>query len=174
MVSNKLFVSNLDFDLTEDELRKMFSEIGEVVSLTLVMDREKNRSKGYCFVEMADPEQAAKAIELLNGKVISGRPISVAEDKGKKAKGAGQREHLQPMQRVLFFHKKKRKDPFIANPELSIDYKDAALLAKFTSERGRILPRRLTGLSAYNQRRVAKAIKRARILGLLPFTTTQK
>ncbi len=55
------------------------------------------------------------------------------------------------------------------DPEKAIDYKDVILLSRFLSERGRILSRRLTGLSAYNQRKVAKAIKRAQNLGLLPF-----
>ena len=57
------------------------------------------------------------------------------------------------------------------DPTKTVDYKDTAMLTRFLSERGRILSRRLTGLSAYNQRKVSKAIKRAQHLGLLPSTT---
>lgn len=170
MGNSKLFVSNLDFELGEDELKKIFTDIGPVVNLTLVADRETGKSRGYCFIEMALPEDAAKAIDGLNGKVFNGRPISVAEDRGKKNNTQETREYLQPMQRVLFFKKKKKSDPFLDNPNLKINYRDVRILSRFMSERGRILPRRLTGLDSYNQRRVAKAIKRAQNLGLLPFS----
>lgn len=67
----------------------------------------------------------------------------------------------------------KRKAPkdcyFLANNIKDVDYKDAALLRKFTSSYSKILPRRKTGLSAKYQRKVSKAIKQARIAGLLPF-----
>jgi small subunit ribosomal protein S18 len=56
------------------------------------------------------------------------------------------------------------------DPTKTVDYKDVAMLSRFLSERGKILSRRLTGLSAYNQRKLSKAIKRAQNLGLLPFS----
>ena len=66
--------------------------------------------------------------------------------------------------------RRRRKVDFIAANHIDyVDYKDVDLLKHFISERGKILPRRLTGTSAKNQRKVAKAIKRARIMGLLPF-----
>ncbi|APP10453.1 30S ribosomal protein S18 [Lactobacillus delbrueckii] len=65
---------------------------------------------------------------------------------------------------------RRRKVDFIAVNHIDyVDYKDVDLLKHFISERGKILPRRVTGTSAKNQRKVAKAIKRARIMGLLPF-----
>lgn len=69
----------------------------------------------------------------------------------------------------LGVRRRKKIDPFIEDPNLVIDYKDPKLLSRFMSERGRILPRRMTGLTAYNQRQVTKAIKRAQHLALLPF-----
>ncbi|WEV39802.1 30S ribosomal protein S18 [Lactobacillus sp. ESL0684] len=66
----------------------------------------------------------------------------------------------------------RRKVDFIAANHIDyVDYKDVDLLKRFISERGKILPRRVTGTSAKNQRKVAKAIERARIMGLLPFVT---
>ena len=65
--------------------------------------------------------------------------------------------------------KRRRKvDPFVEDSSLVIDYKDPKLLSRFVSERGRILSRRMTGLSAHNQRKVRQAIKRAQHLALLP------
>ncbi|HQH26389.1 MAG TPA: 30S ribosomal protein S18 [Oligoflexia bacterium] len=67
----------------------------------------------------------------------------------------------------LGVRRRKKLDPFLEDTSLSIDYKDAKLLSRFMSERGRILPRRMTGLTAANQRRIARAIKRAQNIGLL-------
>ncbi len=66
---------------------------------------------------------------------------------------------------------RRKVDPFLADKELVIDYKDPALLRRFISERGKITPRRISGLCAKNQRKLAVAIKRARNIALLPFTT---
>lgn len=65
--------------------------------------------------------------------------------------------------------RRRKVDPFVQDPNLKIDYKDPRLLRRFLTDTGKILPRRLTGLTAANQRTIARAIKRARILGLLPF-----
>ncbi len=66
--------------------------------------------------------------------------------------------------------RRRRKVDYIAANHIDyVDYKDVDLLKRFISERGKILPRRVTGTSAKNQRKVAKAVKRARIMGLLPF-----
>lgn len=67
--------------------------------------------------------------------------------------------------------RRKKVDYFAANHIEYIDYKDTDVLKRFISEKGKILPRRVTGLSAKNQRKLAQAIKRARIMALLPFTT---
>jgi small subunit ribosomal protein S18 len=73
----------------------------------------------------------------------------------------------QPLE--IGVRKKKKPDPFMEDEELKVDYKDGKLLCRFMSERGRILPRRMTGLNSHNQRLVAKAIKRARNVGILPY-----
>lgn len=71
--------------------------------------------------------------------------------------------------------KKRRKvDFFAANHIDTVDYKDVDLLKRFISERGKILPRRVTGTYAKNQRKLTKAIKRARVMGLLPFVTDEQ
>lgn len=182
-MGKKLFVSNLDFEITVEKLREMFSEIGPSVSVVLATDRETKRSKGFAFVEMEKDEDATKAIEVLNNKIMNGRPMKVADDRGKTSgptsgapagegqEGGGRRryEPLPPIQRMQLFRRKKKLDPFIEDPTKTIDYRDVAVLSKFLSERGRILSRRLTGLSAFNQRKLTKAIKRAQQLGLLPF-----
>lgn len=178
----KLFISNLDFEITTDQLREMFSEIGPCLSVVIATDRETKRSKGFAFVEMETEDAARSAIEQLNNKVVNGRPMKVVEDRGKTSSGGGagdgegsgeaprRFEPLPPIQRMQLFKRRRKLDPFMEDPTKSIDYRDVATLSRFLSERGRLLSRRLTGLSAYNQRKVAKAIKRAQNLGLLPFS----
>jgi small subunit ribosomal protein S18 len=68
--------------------------------------------------------------------------------------------------------RKKKRCPFTAANYDDIDYKDIETLSKFVTERGKILPRRITGVSAYYQRRLARAIKRARHMALLPFVAS--
>ncbi len=183
-MKKKLFVSNLDFSVTEDQLKELFEAVGETQSVVLATDRESGRSKGFAFIEMNSEDLATKAIEDLNEKELSGRPIRVCEDRGKgggpssgprssSSDGGGerrQREHLPPIQRMQIFRRKKKLDPFMQDPSKTVDYRDVATLGRFVSERGKILSRRLTGLSAYNQRQVAKAIKRAQNLGLMPYS----
>ncbi len=75
-------------------------------------------------------------------------------------------------QRAAGRNKEKRKaDPITASGITRIDYKDVELLRKFITEQGKMLPRRITGVSAHNQRELAAAIKRARIVALLPFSS---
>lgn len=178
-MAKKLFVSNLDFEITTDQLRDMFSEVGGVVSAVIATDRESKRSKGFAFVEMDADDDAAKAIEQLNNKVVNGRPMKVVEDRGKTggfgegregSEGGRRFEPLPPIQRMQLFKRRRKLDPFQTDPTKTIDYRDVAILSKFLSERGKILSRRLTGLNAYNQRKVSKAIKRAQSLGLMPFS----
>ncbi len=66
---------------------------------------------------------------------------------------------------------RRKVDPFLVDKTLVIDYKDPVLLRRFITERGKIVPRRISGVSAKNQRKLALAIKRARNISLLPFTT---
>ena len=67
---------------------------------------------------------------------------------------------------------RRKVDPFVADKTLVLDYKDPSVLRRFITDRGKIVPRRVSGVSAKNQRKLAEAIKRARNIALLPFTTT--
>jgi len=75
----KIYVGNLSFSTTEDKLRQLFEEHGEVASATLVMDRETGRPRGFGFVEMNDAAQAQNAINALNGQNVDGRDLTVNE-----------------------------------------------------------------------------------------------
>ena len=76
-----IYVGNLAYSVTDDELREAFAAFGEVESASVIMDRDTGRSKGFGFVEMPDDSQAKAAIEGLNEKDLSGRAIRVNEAK---------------------------------------------------------------------------------------------
>ncbi|PWU14952.1 MAG: RNA-binding protein [Verrucomicrobia bacterium] len=76
-MSNKLFVGNLDFKVTENELQDTFAAHGTVVEANIATDRATGRPRGFAFVTMSTPEEAQKAIEALNGKDLGGRALSV-------------------------------------------------------------------------------------------------
>jgi cold-inducible RNA-binding protein len=83
----KLYVGNLSFKTTSDDLREHFSQAGEVESASVIEDRETGRSRGFGFVEMATAEGAAAAIEQFNGKDLNGRNLTVNEAKPKTDRG---------------------------------------------------------------------------------------
>ena len=74
-----IYVGNLSYEVTEDELRATFEEYGQVTTSTVIKDKFSGKSKGFGFVEMAEPESAKNAIEALNGKEYRGRTIKVNE-----------------------------------------------------------------------------------------------
>lgn len=76
-----IYVGNLSYGTSEDELFELFENIGQVDSARIITDRETGRSKGFGFVEMADDEQAKAAIEQLNGTDFGGRNLTVNEAK---------------------------------------------------------------------------------------------
>jgi RNA recognition motif-containing protein len=78
-----IYAGNLPYRITEDELRDLFAEYGEVSSAKMVIDRDSGRSKGFGFVEMPDNAQAKAAIEALNGTEVQGRNIVVNEARPK-------------------------------------------------------------------------------------------
>ncbi|HLL15057.1 MAG TPA: RNA-binding protein [Pyrinomonadaceae bacterium] len=88
-MGTKLYVGNLSFRTTGDELRDLFSQAGEVESASVIEDRETGRSRGFGFVEMATPEGAAAAIEQFNGKDVGGRALTVNEARPKADRGGG-------------------------------------------------------------------------------------
>ncbi len=73
----KLYVGNLPYDTTEEDLRQMFSEAGTVASASIIMDRETGRSKGFGFVEMATQADAEKAVSMFNGRELRNRQMRV-------------------------------------------------------------------------------------------------
>lgn len=77
-----LFVRNLDYNMSDEDLREVFEKIGDVISARVIMDRQTGRSRGFGFVEMASREDGIKAIDELNGKEVNGRAIAV--DKAKE------------------------------------------------------------------------------------------
>jgi len=88
-MSTKLYVGNLSFRTTSDDLKEAFSQAGTVESASVIEDRETGRSRGFGFVEMATPEEAAAAIEQFNGKDLGGRNLTVNEAKPKADRGGG-------------------------------------------------------------------------------------
>ena len=88
-MATKLYVGNLSFRTTSDELRDAFAAVGTVESASVIEDRETGRSRGFAFVEMATPEEAAAAIEAFNGKDFGGRNLTVNEAKPRTDRGGG-------------------------------------------------------------------------------------
>jgi RNA recognition motif-containing protein len=82
----KLYVGNLSFDVTQNQLQDMFAPYGSVQSAQLISDRETGRSKGFGFVEMSSDKEAEAAISGMNGQMIEGRALTVNEAKPKEAR----------------------------------------------------------------------------------------
>lgn len=189
----KVFVGNFSFSINDEQLKTFFAQAGEVVSAKVVTEGEGGRSRGFGFVEFASADDAAKAIQAYDGFSWEGRVIKVSADRGSEygrgrrpfqprhsegGAGGGDEFRGPPPNRGGFFRaqpfdstnrRRKKVDPFIENKKLVIDYKDPRLLRRFMSERGRILPRRMTGLTSAHQRQVTLAVKRAQFLALLPY-----
>jgi len=87
-MSKKLYVGNLSFNSTEDDIRTQFSTFGEVISVSLISDRETGRLRGFGFVEM-DDEGARAAIQGMDGKEFGGRNLKVNEAEEKPRSGGG-------------------------------------------------------------------------------------
>ena len=90
-MSNKLFVGNLSFNTTENDLQDMFAAHGTVVEANLMVDRVSGRPRGFGFVTMGSPEEAQKAIEALNGASVDGRnlTVNVARPREERSGGGG-------------------------------------------------------------------------------------
>jgi RNA recognition motif-containing protein len=85
----KLYVGNLSFQTSSDDLNSLFAQAGTVESAAVVEDRETGRSRGFGFVEMSSKEEAQKAIEQFNGKEVNGRNLNVNEAKPREDRGRG-------------------------------------------------------------------------------------
>ena len=89
-MTKNLYVGNLSYDTTEDTLRTLFAEYGEIESANLITDRYTGRSRGFAFVEMATEEEAQAAMSAMNGREVDGRELKVD-----KAKPRAKREQRQ-------------------------------------------------------------------------------
>ena len=88
-MSMKLYVGNLAFQTSSEELQELFAQAGTVESASVVEDRETGRSRGFGFVEMASKEEGQKAIEQFNGKELNGRNLNVNEARPREDRGGG-------------------------------------------------------------------------------------
>ena len=84
-----IFVGNLDFNTSEEELRQLFQAYGQVDRVSIMTDRDTGRSRGFGFVEMANAEEGEKAIAALNGNQVGGRTLNVNEARRKVERGGG-------------------------------------------------------------------------------------
>jgi RNA recognition motif-containing protein len=87
-MNKKLYIGNLSYDATEDEIRELFTSAGPVASVSLMIDRETGRPKGFGFVEMETAEGAQQAVQTLNGKMLHGREIKVDEARPPRERGS--------------------------------------------------------------------------------------
>ena len=85
----RLYVGGLPLNTGEDEVRQLFSQIGEVLSCRLVRDRESNKSRGFAFVEMASEAEAQQAISRFNGYPFDGQSLTVNEARAKRDDNSG-------------------------------------------------------------------------------------
>ncbi len=88
-MENKLYVGNLAYSTTEDELRSLFAQAGTVASVALIKDRDTGQSKGFAFVEMSNQSEAEKAIQTFNGYMMSNRPLKVNMARPREERGFG-------------------------------------------------------------------------------------
>jgi cold-inducible RNA-binding protein len=92
-MGKKLFVGNLNFSTTGDDLSSLFASVGTVESASVVTDRDSGRSRGFGFVEMSSSGEASAAINKLNGHEVSGRQINVSEAKERTPRSGGHRRY---------------------------------------------------------------------------------
>jgi cold-inducible RNA-binding protein len=92
-MSTKLYVGNLAFQTTSQDLEQLFAKAGTVQSASVVEDRDTGRSRGFAFVEMSSEDEATSAIEQFNGKEIGGRFLKVNEAKPQENRNGGARRY---------------------------------------------------------------------------------
>ena len=92
----RLFVANIAFTTTEDELERLFAPYGSVDRVQMITDRDTGRSRGFAFVEMPDATQAQAAMAGLNGTSLGGRPLTVNEAREREDRGGPRREPRRP------------------------------------------------------------------------------
>lgn len=88
-MGKKLYVGNLPFTTTDQDLGEIFTQVGQVASAKVIMDRDSGRSKGFGFVEMNSDEEAQNAISQFNGAQLNGRPLTVNEARPMTPRASG-------------------------------------------------------------------------------------
>jgi cold-inducible RNA-binding protein len=88
-MGTKLYVGNLSFNTTENELQELFSQVGSVQEVMLMQDKFTGKSRGFAFVTMGTDEEAQNAINQFNGKTVEGRPLTVNEARPREARPPG-------------------------------------------------------------------------------------
>ena len=88
-MSKKIYVGNLSYQTTEGDLTTLFEQVGQVDSVNVITDRDTGRSKGFAFVEMSANAEGERAIEVLSGKELNGRALTVNEARPKADRGSG-------------------------------------------------------------------------------------
>jgi cold-inducible RNA-binding protein len=88
-MSMKLYVGNFSFGTTEDDLQRLFSQVGSVESIAMVTDRDTGRSRGFAFVEMSSKSEGEAAITRFNGTELDGRSLTVSEARPRENHGGG-------------------------------------------------------------------------------------
>jgi RNA recognition motif-containing protein len=88
-LNNKIYVGNLSFNTTEEELRQLFEQHGSVSSVSVITDRETGRPRGFAFVEMGSDQEAQAAIQEMDGYELDGRPLRVNEAQERQPGGGG-------------------------------------------------------------------------------------
>ena len=139
-MSVKLYVGNLSFQTSSDDLQQLFAQVGTVESATVVEDRDTGRSRGFGFVEMASKEEGQKAIDEFNGKDLNGRNLTVnearpREDRGNR--GGGRRVPHLDVPRHLAPHAVPGEHP----PERQLLGRAAARHHRLRAHRRSVAPR---------------------------------
>jgi RNA recognition motif-containing protein len=100
-MESKMYVGNLSYDTTEDALRELFMQAGNVTSVALIKDRDSGRSKGFAFVEMASQAEMQKAISMFNGYTMNERQLTVNIARPREERGGFQQQRggFRPGQR---------------------------------------------------------------------------
>jgi RNA recognition motif-containing protein len=88
-VEAKIYVGNLSYETTEQDLRDLFMQAGTVASVALIKDRDSGQSKGFAFVEMSAQGEVQKAISMFNGYTLNGRPLTVNPARPREERGGG-------------------------------------------------------------------------------------
>jgi RNA recognition motif-containing protein len=88
-METKIYVGNLSYDTTEDDIRSLFAQAGTVTSVALIKDRDTGQSKGFAFVEMSNQSEAEKAIQTFNGYTLGNRPLKVNMARPREERGFG-------------------------------------------------------------------------------------